>query len=126
MWQRSLMPDTYSVGHMGYADYGVNAKGKPFPVPKTAAHQHGPAKAGKDAKDKGVSITTLVERSKKKAADVVVDLSAQEGTFLLAGQEIEGFVLNGKTPGPDIVVKQGELLEVRLHNDNVADGIALH
>ena len=131
MWQRSLMPDTYSVGHMGYPEYGMNAEGKPFPVPKTADHEHGTTKAGKDAKDGandrgGVSITTLVERSKKKAADVVVDLSAQEGTFPLAGQQIEGFVLNGKTPGPDIVVNQGELLEVRLHNDNVADGVALH
>jgi FtsP/CotA-like multicopper oxidase with cupredoxin domain len=131
MWQRSLMPDTYSVGHMGYPEYGMNAEGKPFPVPKTADHEHGTTKAGKDAKDGandrgGVSITTLVERSKKKTADVVVDLSAQEGTFPLAGQQIEGFVLNGKTPGPDIVVKQGELLEVRLHNDNVADGVALH
>ncbi len=130
MWERSLMPDTYSVGDMGHPVYGTNAKGVPIPAPKTAAHQHGGAKAGKDAKGGakdmgGVSIATLVERS-KKTADVVVDLSAQEGTFRLAGHEIEGFVLNGKTPGPDIVVTQGELLEVRLHNANVADGVALH
>ena len=124
MWQGSLMPDTYSVAHMGYPDYGQNAKGKPYPVPSASNHDHGAAKATK-AQDKSVSIATLVERS-KKAADVVVDLSAQAGTFPLAGQQIEGFVLNGATPGPDIVVKQGELLEVRLHNDNVADGVALH
>jgi FtsP/CotA-like multicopper oxidase with cupredoxin domain len=122
MWQRSLMSDTYSVTDMGYADYGIDAKGKPMPTPSASKHEHG---AGKDAKDRDISIATLVERS-KKAADVEVDLSAQEGTFPLAGHEIEGFVLNGRTPGPEIVVKQGELVEVRLHNDNVADGVALH
>jgi len=122
MWQRSLMPDTYSVVDMGYPDYGTDAKGKPLPTPSAGGHGHG---ATKDAKDKGVSIATLVERS-KKAADVVVELSAQEGVFPLAGHQIEGFVLNGKTPGPEIVVKQGELVEVRLHNENVTDGVALH
>jgi len=121
-WEHSLMPDTYSVAEMGYPDYGMDAKGKPFPAPSTSTHHHGGAKG---TKDKTVSIATLVERS-KKAADVVVELSAQEGTFTLAGHEIDGFVLNGKTPGPDIVVKQGELVEVRLHNDNVTDGVALH
>ena len=84
-----------------------------------------PAKGAKNPKDDGISIATLVEPS-KKAADVVVELTAQEGAFPLAGHEIEGFVLNGKTPGPKIAVKQGELVEVRLHNENVADGVALH
>lgn len=127
MWNSSLMPDTYSVMDMGRVEYGMNAKGKPIPAPKTA-HGHGTHKAGngaKDPRDDGISIATLVEPS-KKAADVVVELTAQEGAFPLAGHEIEGFVLNGKTPGPEIVVKQGELLEVRLHNENVADGVALH
>jgi len=118
MWQSSRMPETYSVMDMGRVEYGVNAKGKPIPAPK-AAHAHG------SEKDDGISIVTLVEPS-KKAADVVVELTAQAGTFAVAGQEIEGFVLNGKTPGPEIVVKQGELVEVRLRNDNVEDGVALH
>lgn len=122
MWQRSLMPDTFSVAHMGYADYGTNAKGKPYPAPAGSAHHHGAPTSGKD---KSVDISTLVERS-KKAADVIVDLTAQEATFPLAGRQIEGFVVNGQTPGPDLVVQQGELLEIRAHNSNVADGIALH
>jgi FtsP/CotA-like multicopper oxidase with cupredoxin domain len=129
MWQRSLMPDSYSVTEMGYADYGIDAKGKPIPAPSASMHEPGGTKAAKhgskDVKERGISIATLVERS-KKAADVVVDLSAQEGTFPIGGHEIEGFVLNGKTPGPDIVAKQGELVEVRLHNDNVTNGVALH
>ena len=125
MWNSSLMPDTYSVMDMGRAEYGMDAKGKPIPAPSTSRHEHGTQKAGKGAKDDGISIATLIEPS-KKAADVVVELTAQEGAFPLAGQEYEGFVLNGKTPGPQIVVKQGELVEVRLHNENVEDGVALH
>ncbi|HJR88801.1 MAG TPA: multicopper oxidase family protein [Aeromicrobium sp.] len=122
LWQRSLMPDTYSVADMGTADYGRDAKGKPHRPPSAGTHEHG---ATKGAKDKGISIATLVEPS-KKAADVIVDLSTQQGTVPIAGHDIEGYVLNGRTPGPEIVAKEGELVEVRLRNDNVAEGVALH
>jgi FtsP/CotA-like multicopper oxidase with cupredoxin domain len=122
LWQQSLMPDTYSVEEMGYPDYGVDAKGKPIPAPSTRGHGHGTAKG---SKHQGVSIATLVDPS-KKAADVVVELSTQQGTFRVAGKEIDGYAINGKSPGPNIVVKQGDLLEVRLRNDNVTDGVALH
>jgi FtsP/CotA-like multicopper oxidase with cupredoxin domain len=116
MWQASLLPDAYSAMDMGHMEYGVDAKGKAIPAPKHAAH-HG--------KGSTVSVDDLVERTTGKA-DVVVDLTAQSGLITKAGHDIEGFAINGETPGQAIVAKQGQLVEVRLHNQNVTDGVALH
>ena len=37
-----------------------------------------------------------------------------------------GYTLNGTSPGPTLTVKQNELVEVRLRNESVSDGITLH
>ena len=37
-----------------------------------------------------------------------------------------GYTLNGTSPGPTLTVKQDELVEVRLRNESVSDGITLH
>jgi FtsP/CotA-like multicopper oxidase with cupredoxin domain len=115
MWAASLQPDAYSVMTMGYPDYGVDAKGKPIPAPKHAGHSTGG----------GVSVDKLAEPTKGKA-DVVVNLTAQSGLITKADHEIDGFALNGETPGEAIVATQGQLVEVRLHNQNVDEGVALH
>jgi FtsP/CotA-like multicopper oxidase with cupredoxin domain len=116
MWAASLQPESYSVMTMGYADYGVDAKGKPIPAPKHGGHH---------AKDAGTSVDKLVQPGKGKA-DVVVDLTAQSGLITKAGHDIDGFALNGETPGEAIVATQGQMVEVRLHNQNVEEGVALH
>ncbi len=106
-WQQSLMPSTYSVMDMGYADYGGG--------PKSAHGHHG-----------GTSVTDLVADPDRKA-DVTIDLVARQGkTKLASGREIEGYTLNGKTPGPTITATQGELIEVNLRNASVEDGVSLH
>ncbi|MFL6088613.1 MAG: multicopper oxidase family protein [Aeromicrobium sp.] len=112
MWQQSRLPDSYSVMSMGHPEYGVDAKGKPIPAPK--GHQMGT-----------VSVATLVGPRKGKP-DVTADLTAQTGTISIAGHAIAGYTLNGETPGQAIVAQQGDLVEVRLHNQNVPDGVALH
>ena len=63
-----------------------------------------------------------------RPADDVVDLVARRQTLKLAsGRQVEdGYTLNGTSPGPLIEVTEGQLLEVRLANDNVSDGITLH
>jgi FtsP/CotA-like multicopper oxidase with cupredoxin domain len=106
-WQQSLMPSTYSVMDMGYADYGGG--------PKSAHGHHG-----------GTSVTDLVADPDRKA-DITVDLVARQGKVKLAsGRAIEGYTLNGKTPGPTITATQGELIEVNLRNASVEDGVSLH
>jgi FtsP/CotA-like multicopper oxidase with cupredoxin domain len=108
-WQQSLMPSTYSVMDMGYADYG----GGP-----AAGHMHD--------HHGGTSVKDLVA-DPQRAADVTIDLVARQGkTTLASGREIDGYTLNGKTPGPAITATQGQLVEVHLRNASVADGVSLH
>ena len=39
---------------------------------------------------------------------------------------MEGYTLNGTSPGPTIRARQGDLVEVTLVNESVADGTTLH
>jgi len=107
-WWQSRLPGTYSVTEMGYADYGGG--------PRSSHGAHA-----------GTSVTDLVADPGRQA-DVAIDLTARQGRFRLAsGEEVDdGYTLNGTSPGPTIRVRQGQLLEVRLRNENVADGAALH
>jgi len=106
MWWQSRLPSSYSVMDMGYEDLGGG--------PPVAGH-HG-----------GASITELVaERGRR--ADVTYSLAAREQRFRLAdGREVDGFTLNGTSPGPTLRVVEGQLVEVTLSNVDVRAGTTLH
>ena len=111
----SRLPATYSMASMGYPDYG----GGPAPA---SGHDHG-AHAPADA----VSIETLRGPADGRAPDVRLDLTARAGQATMPdGRRIDGYTLNGSTPGPTIVARQGDLVEVRLTNDNVPAGVTAH
>ena len=117
MWWNSLLPSSYSVMDMGYVDYGGGRR----PAAGHDAHQDGMKHASSE-----VSVTSL-DTPKGGRPDVVVDLTAREGTVKLAsGETVEGYTLNGTSPGPVIRATVGELVEVRLHNEDVDGGVALH
>ena len=101
---------------MGYPDYG----GGPSKVTSAPDHGHGGMHSS------GVDIATLIA-DPDRPADVEVDLVARKEQFLLAsGREIDGFTLNGGSPGPVIRATQGQLVEVRLANESVPGGVTLH
>ena len=109
MWQASLVPDTYDVMDMGVVEQGRATQ----PV---AAHDH----------SGGTSVDELVA-DPARPADVQVELVARQERFTLpSGQEVDGFTLNGTSPGPTIRARQGELVEVHLRNASVEEGVALH
>ncbi|KAA1399636.1 multicopper oxidase family protein [Aeromicrobium ginsengisoli] len=109
MWHASLVPSTYSVMDMGHVDAGGG--------PKPHGGHHG---------THTTSVKDLVEDPQREA-DVVVELTAQRGRISLSsGRSVDGFTLNGQSPGPAITARVGQLVEVRVTNDNVPDGIALH
>jgi FtsP/CotA-like multicopper oxidase with cupredoxin domain len=104
-WSTSLVPSTYSVMEMGYSDYG----GGP-------AHEHG----------SGVSVADLAGPA-DGAPDVEVELAAREQSFRLAsGERVQGYTLNGTSPGPLIEAHQGDLVQVTLTDVDVPDGVTLH
>lgn len=111
-WQASLVPGTYSVMDMGYHDYGGGPRGE-------TAHHSGTA-------HDTTSVADLVEDRTRKA-DVVVDLVVRKERFELAGgASYDGYTINHQSPGPLITAKVGQLVEVRLRNESVSDGVTLH
>ena len=73
-----------------------------------------------------VSVVDLDTKT-KRPADVVVDLTARQGKVRIAsGKTVEGYSLNDRSPGPLIEATVGQLVEVRLHNESVKGGVALH
>lgn len=114
MWQASRVPAAYSVMDMGYHDLG----GAP------AEHDRHGSPAGR-GEPSPRSITELVADPGRRA-DVRVDLVARQQPIQVGGDVIDGFTLNGTTPGPQIRARQGQLVEVRLTNASVSAGTTLH
>ena len=98
MWQASLLPDTYDMAEMGYADYG------------------GGPRSGHDGHH-GTAVADLVGDPSREP-DVEVTLTVRDDGEL--------YTVNGSSPGPEIRAVQGDLVQVTLVNDNVADGTTLH
>ncbi len=114
LWWGSRLPASYSAMDLGRTEYGGG--------PSQASHSTGtmrPASAGISVRD--------LDTPKDRKADVVVDLTARQGEVTLAsGTVVDGYTLNGSTPGPLIESRVGQLVEVHLRNANVRGGVALH
>jgi FtsP/CotA-like multicopper oxidase with cupredoxin domain len=123
MWQASLVPSTYSVMDMGTLDYG----GGPRPAGHGEAHAMGDMQmAGMSHGEESVSVTDLVADA-DGSPDVEIDLVAQQGEVTLeSGRTVTGYSLNGSSPGPHIEATEGDLVEVTVRNQSVADGMTLH
>ncbi len=102
------MPGSYSITQMGYVDNGGG-------TPASMGHH-----------DAGTSVADLVETAEGRA-DVVVRLTARQERFRLAsGRTVDGYTLNGHSPGPTITATVGQLVEIRVRNESVPDGVSLH
>ncbi|AWB94710.1 copper oxidase [Agromyces badenianii] len=118
-WNSTLLGE-YSVmtmggGHdaMSHGEHGANGPG--------AAEASGTAGTTGDA-----SVTSLTA-DPERPADVRVELVARQGTVEVpGGRSIEGYTVNGVSPGPEIRARQGDLIEVEFANESVTDGATLH
>jgi FtsP/CotA-like multicopper oxidase with cupredoxin domain len=120
VWMSSLVPDSYSVMGMGVAEFG----GGPIDPAHAAHDAHG--WDGPPSGPDDVSVAELTGPA-GDLADVMVELVARAGPVALAdGTVVDGYTLNGSSPGPAIRARQGELVEVRLVNESVPDGVTLH
>lgn len=114
-WWDSRLPGDYGVHDMGVPDYGGG------PV---VAMNHGPGQH--DAPAGGRSVTEFIA-DPNRPADVHVELTASFGPVTLAdGTTGDRYRLNGRTPGPEIRAREGQLIEVVMHNENVPAGTVLH
>jgi FtsP/CotA-like multicopper oxidase with cupredoxin domain len=109
LWQASRVPSSYSVMDMGYADYGGHMPGHDH------SHHSEPER-----------LVTDMIINPARPADVRVDLVTRQQTLTIGDRSIAGFTVNGTSPGPEIRVRQGQLIEVHLRNESVAAGVTLH
>jgi FtsP/CotA-like multicopper oxidase with cupredoxin domain len=107
-WWDSRLPDTYSAMAYGTPDFGGG--------PGTHSHH---ATAGR-------SIATLVG-PQRGAPDASFTLRAAHASVRLAsGRRVDALAFNGRVPGPELRVHVGDLVQVRLVNEDVTEGVTLH
>ncbi|AXH95867.1 multicopper oxidase family protein [Ornithinimicrobium avium] len=117
-WVGSLVPGTYSVMDMGYADHGTG----PTSAAGPGGHHHGAGTAPVAAPGTTVADPVSVR-------DLVGDRSRSPDvsyTLTVAQRPDGGYTVNGTSPGPVVEATQGDLVQVVLRNEDVAEGTTLH
>lgn len=110
LWWDSRLPGTYSVMDYGTVDLGG---GPPASGHGSAAHD-------------ATSVAAL-RGSQAEAPDARFRLTARKAQIRLAsGKAIDALTFNGRSPGPELRVKQGDLVEVTLGNKDIASGVTVH
>jgi len=117
----SKLPGSYNMtdhGHAVAAGAGAGAG--------AGAHTSGGVTPVRHDHHTGRSITELVGPQQGEP-DVKFTLTARKTQLTLpSGTKIEGWTYNGTVPGPLLRVKQNELVEVDLINQDVEAGVSLH
>lgn len=110
-WWDSRLPDTYSVMDYGRKDFGGGDE--------STVHEHGDSSAT-------VSVADL-HGPTNGTPDARFELVARSANVQLAsGRTVSALTFNGRSPGPELRVRQGDLVEVELTNADVASGITIH
>ncbi|MFI7587738.1 multicopper oxidase family protein [Spongisporangium articulatum] len=111
MWWGSRLPSSYSMASLGYVDGGGR------PVETHGAH----------AGHAGTDVATLTGPPTGTPAVNVTLTARQEDITLASGKVVKaGYTLNHTSPGPAIVARQGELVQITLLNESVPGGVTLH
>ena len=110
-WWDSRLPGTYNVMSYGTHEYG----GGPEP-PNHEGHDAGA----------GTSVADLHGAS-DGTPDARFELTARAADIRLSsGRVVHALTFDGTSPGPELRVEQGDLVEVVLRNDDVEDGVTIH
>ncbi|MGF9909997.1 multicopper oxidase family protein [Brevibacillus porteri] len=112
----SLLPDHSPLGGQNQDDHAL--PDFVFPVKASA---HSMPSTGKLRSVDGPT------ESKQETPDRTFSLNAQKTTIRQAsGKTVEAWTLNGQYPGPELRMKQGELVEIILLNKDISEGIDIH
>ncbi|HEY3558842.1 MAG TPA: multicopper oxidase family protein [Kribbella sp.] len=108
LWATSLVPGSYNPAEMGYADYGGG--------PGSMEHMH----------HGGMSVADLTgPRTGTPTVDVTL-VARKQKYQLASGEKVDGYTVNGTSPGPLIRARVGDLVQVTFVNESVQDGATLH
>ena len=108
MWWDSRLPDNYNVMDHGKVDFGGGTE--------VSHAQH----VG------SVSVSSL-RGPRDGEQDASFTLTARHATIELAsGRSIDALTFDGRSPGPELRVRQGDLVEVTLVNEDIEQGVTIH
>jgi FtsP/CotA-like multicopper oxidase with cupredoxin domain len=109
-------------------EYSVMAMGDGHPGHDHGGHGGGAGASGASGVDAEgeVGVTSLTADPDRPAAVRVELVARQETIEVPGGRAIEGYTVNGESPGPEIRAQQGDLVEVVFTNESVAAGATLH
>jgi FtsP/CotA-like multicopper oxidase with cupredoxin domain len=117
--QASVLPDRFSMMTHDNVDYGGGPQighGSENGHMGHAHHENGSS----------TSLTDLTG-PREGVPDRRFTLTAREARIRLSsGETIEAWTFDGKAPGPELRVRQGELVEVTLLNEDIDDSVTLH
>lgn len=102
-WWQSRLPGSYDVTSYGAIDDGG---GQP------AAHHH-------------LSVAAL--DGPKGTPDYTATLTAEKAPVRLSsGKQLNAWTFDGSAPGPELRVREGQLVQVTLVNKDIGDGVTIH
>jgi FtsP/CotA-like multicopper oxidase with cupredoxin domain len=111
MWWDSRLPGTYSAMDMGEPDYGGGSV--------VAGHGDHASHAGM------TSVATLTGPT--GPPDERFMLTARTADVRLpSGRTVDALTFNGTVPGPELRVREGDVVEVTLVNRDVDSGVSIH
>ena len=111
MWWDSRLPGTYNVMDHGQVDFGGGSE--------FSHAQHGGALPS-------TSVASL-HGPRDGEPDASYTLTARRATIELAsGRRVDALTFDGRSPGPELRVRQGDLVEVTLENDDIEQGVTIH
>jgi len=111
----STLPDRLSMMSHDTVDYG----GGPTPMP-------GMAMEHVDAAHETISVTDLTGDAVGRPDATFTLTAEQQPIRLSSGTVIDAWTFNGQVPGPQLRVRQGDLVEITLVNKDIADGVTIH
>jgi FtsP/CotA-like multicopper oxidase with cupredoxin domain len=125
-WSSTLLGE-YSVMDMGGGHDGGHEGGHGGSREAPGAAGSGAAAASGALSAASVASVTSLTADPDRPADVRVELTARQETIdIPGGRAVEGYTVNGTSPGPELRARQGDLVEVEFVNESVADGATLH
>jgi FtsP/CotA-like multicopper oxidase with cupredoxin domain len=129
--QTSVLPDRFSMMSHENVDYGGgpevghgsgHSHGRAPEFAHVHSHNHGHSRSDGQA----VNVTDLREEDQGEP-DRRFSVTAQKTRIKLSsGKAVEAWTFDGKAPGPELRVRQGDLVEVTLVNEDIELGVTIH
>lgn len=120
--ENSRLPETLSM-MSGKTDYGIGTRS----THKLAHAEHHHTGASTAAGTTPSIPVTELTGPRTGIPDRKFTLTAERKTVALSsGKQVEAWTYNGQIPGPELRMKEGELIEVTLINKDIEEGATLH